>query len=89
MSIVENSKRWLAVGALTLAMCAISAAQALQDHKQRPHHGGGRDYCLVARCQDPVQVPDGGSAAGYLLTAGVVCLGALFVHSRRQKSLTT
>jgi hypothetical protein len=92
MSIIGNSKRWVAVGAVTLAMCAVSAAQAKNDLKHRVGHGGGDYYCNNDNCrpvQGPVQVPDGGSSAGYLLTAGVLCLGALFVHSRFRKSLMT
>lgn len=81
---IGNPKRWLAVGALTLAMCALSVAKPVKDNKHKGDHGGD-DWCRTAKCQ---QVPDGGSTAGYLLTAGAVCLGALFVHSRRQKSLS-
>jgi hypothetical protein len=83
---IGNPKRWIAVGALTLAMCAISVAQPEKYHKFR---GGPEvedwDYCRTTRCQ---QVPEGGSTAGYLLTVGAVCLGALLVRSRRQRSLT-
>jgi hypothetical protein len=83
MSKYGNPKRWLAVAALTLAMCAFSVAQPDKD-KHRGGHGGD-DWCRTAKCQ---QVPDGGSTAGYLLTAGAVCLGALFVHTRRRRSLS-
>lgn len=83
---IGSLKRWLTLGALTLATCSLSVAQPGNDHKhQGGHDGGDWNYCRTARCQ---QVPDGGSSAGYLLTTGVVCLGALFVYSRRQKSLT-
>jgi hypothetical protein len=87
MSTIGNPKKWLAVGALTLVMCAFSAAQPDKDHKHRGGQGGDDgDRCrIAANCH---QVPDGGSTAGYLLMGGVVCLGGLFVRSRRQKSLT-
>lgn len=85
MSTMQNTKRWLAVGALTLVMCAFSVAQPDRDHKHGGgHNGGGDNLCRTAKCQP---VPDGGSPVGYLLTAGAVCAGALFVHSRRKKIL--
>jgi hypothetical protein len=38
------------------------------------------------RCQ-PVQVPEGGSAAIYLLGAGLTCFGAMFLRSMVGKSV--
>lgn len=87
MSTMGNPKKWFAVGALTLAMCSFSFAKPENDRRHRGGQGGDDgDRCrIAANCH---QVPDGGSTAGFLLMGGVVCLGALFVHSRRQKSLT-
>ena len=86
MSTIQKPMRWLAVGALTLAMCTFSVAQPDKGHKHGGGHGGGDDnYCRTARCQP---VPDGGSSVSYLLAAGAVCIGALFVHSRRKRILS-
>lgn len=84
MSIVGNPRKWLAAGALTLAMCAFSVAQP--ERGKHPGKGGGSDKegCHTSNC---VQVPDGGSSVGYLFAVGAVCVGALLLHSRRQNSL--
>lgn len=78
---IGNPRRWLAVAAFTLAVCAFSFAQP---EKADKHKGGDDGSCHPGKCQP---VPDGGSAAGYLLAAGAVCSGALWIHSRRKKSL--
>ena len=85
MFTIQSPKRWLAVGALTLAICSTSVAKPDKGQKHGGGHGGGDDSCRTARCQP---VPDGGSSVSYLLTAGAVCAGALFVHSRRKKILS-
>jgi len=86
MSAIQNLLRWLAVGALALAMCTFSVAQPDKGHKHGGNQGGGNDdSCRAAKCQP---VPDGGSSFSYLLTAGAVCVGALLVHSRRKRTLS-
>jgi hypothetical protein len=43
---------------------------------------GPRDRCDPRRDRRCQQVPEGGSAAIYLLGAGITCLGAMFIRSR-------
>jgi hypothetical protein len=45
----------------------------------KPHRDKGCDPKRDRRCE---QVPDGGSAAIYLLGAGITCLGAMVIRSR-------
>jgi hypothetical protein len=71
-----NRKWWLALVALS---CMVPGAYATYkpDRFQRcEEHGNGRN------CR---QVPEGGSAAVYLLGAGITCLGAMFIRSRASK----
>jgi hypothetical protein len=72
---MNNSKRkwWLAVVAIC---CLAPVAFAEWDH----HHGC--DPHSRRNCQ---QAPEGGSAAAYLLGAGLTCFGAMFVRSRLAK----
>lgn len=67
-------KLWLGV-ALLLALAPASFA-VVKDHNN------------IERRSDSAQsvaVPEGGSAAIYLLGAGVTCLGAMFIRSRDSK----
>jgi hypothetical protein len=73
--IKANSKWWLAVALLCLAPVALSA-------KQDQNRDKGCDHSRRKDCQ---QVPEGGSAAIYVLGAGVTCLGAMFIRSRASK----
>jgi hypothetical protein len=67
-----KSNRKLALAALFL-MCLVPASFAAKP-KDR-----GCDPKRDRRCQ---QVPEGGSAAIYLLGAGITCLGAMVIRSR-------
>jgi hypothetical protein len=79
-----NRRWWLALVAL---LCMFPGAYAAKPD-QGPYatkldragrcgeHGKGRN------CQ---QVPEGGSAAVYLLGAGITCLGAMFIRSRASR----
>jgi hypothetical protein len=79
-----NRQWWLALVAL---LCIVPGAYA------KPGQGA---YATTAdrarRCDDRhwtakkcQQVPEGGSAAVYLLGAGITCLGAMFIRSRASK----
>jgi hypothetical protein len=66
----NNSKgKWLPA---FVVVCCLSSAAFAKSGKCEP-----RKNC--------VQVPDGGSAAVYLLGAGLTCVGAMFVRSRLAK----
>ena len=69
-----SRKLWLGV-ALLLALVPASFAVEKGHHyyEKRPDSG------------QSVAVPEGGSAAIYLLGAGLTCLGAMFVRSRNSK----
>lgn len=69
------SKQLLVVALMCLTPVALSARQD-KDKDRGCDHKRGRD------CQ---QAPEGGSAAIYLLGAGVTCLGAMFIRSRFAK----
>jgi hypothetical protein len=73
MMTVKEPKKWLLLGALVLLTPVFTLAHS-------PKDGG----CGVGqKCR---QVPDGGSAASYLLAVGATCLGAMLVRSRFDKS---
>ncbi len=59
--------------------CLVPASLAAKPNNQ----GHGCDSKQNRRCQ---QVPEGGSAAVYLLGAGITCLGAMVIRSRSLKS---
>jgi hypothetical protein len=67
-----NPKPWLAIGTLVLLLSTFSVAQ-------RSNAKRGSD---IREQRHSRQVPDGGAAASYLLTAGAACLGALVIRSR-------
>jgi len=71
----RDPKWWLAIAVLVLLTPVLSA----EPHRHKKDGCDGRES---ARCQ---QVPEGGSAAAYLLGAGVACLGAMFIRSRASK----
>ena len=66
---------WLALVAL---LCMVPGAYAT---KPDGTHGCG-EHGNAKKCR---QVPEGGSAAVYLLGAGITCLGAMFIRSRASK----
>jgi hypothetical protein len=61
------SRKWWLGAALLLCLAPSSFA------KHKCKHDGDRP------CKN---VPEGGSAAIYLLGAGITCLGAMFIRSR-------
>jgi hypothetical protein len=76
MLIGREYKKWLLIGALAMLTPVLSLAQ----------HSNGRDREPKRECNPHErgcqQVPDGGSAATYLLAVGATCLGAMVVRSR-------
>jgi hypothetical protein len=66
----EIRKSLLALGTVASLAPVLSFAQA----KDAP--------CAVG-CQ---AMPEGGSATGYLVVAGVICAGALLLHKRLHKA---
>jgi hypothetical protein len=68
---MKSSSRKLMLAVLLLCLVPTAFAKPKDDKKCDPR----RDR----RCQ---QVPEGGSAAIYLLGAGITCLGAIVVRSR-------
>jgi hypothetical protein len=70
-----TKKCWLGA---TLLLCLVPSSFALQ------RDGGHPDKCKPSdKCQQ--QVPEGGSAAIYLLGASLTCLGAMLLRSRSSK----
>jgi hypothetical protein len=81
-----NRKWWLALVAL---LYMIPGAYAKPDRgayglttADRAQRCDDRHWS-ANKCQ---QVPEGGSAAVYLLGAGITCLGAMFLRSRASKA---
>ena len=77
----KNGKWWLAV----VIVCCLSPAAFADwgnghDVFRAPERGC--DPHSRERCQ---QVPEGGSAAIYLLGAGLTCFGAMFLRSKVAK----
>jgi hypothetical protein len=66
---VSSRKLFLAV----LLLCVVPTAFA-----KKPKD----DKCEPRRDRHCEQVPEGGSAAIYLLGAGITCLGAMVIRSR-------
>jgi hypothetical protein len=80
MKTLRSHRRWLAVGALVLFMPVFALAKHDDKHK-----GCSNDRGRDSRpCQS---VPDGGSAAAYLLAAGAMSVGAIFVRSQLRKPI--
>lgn len=75
MIVRREPKKWLLTGALVLMTAVLSFAQHT-DHGDRGHK-----VCKPHERGCP-QMPDGGSAAGYLLAVGATCVGAMLVRSR-------
>ncbi len=74
------ARKWV-LGA-SLLLCLMPLSFALD---RDPDPGRGRGKCKPHdNCSD--SVPEGGSAAWYLLAAGLTCVGALSVRSRLSKS---
>jgi hypothetical protein len=92
----RDGKWWLAFFAiccLTPAVFAYGAVGGDGPHYGGPRHGGqqyggqrgggqGGGGGQVGGGQAPQQVPEGGSAAIYLIGAGLTCFGAMFLRSR-------
>jgi len=74
---MRSSKWWLAVAALVLLTPVLSSANEPDKKK-----GCDKDADDPRRC---LQVDEGGSAAAYLIGAGVTCLGAMLLRSRLAK----
>jgi hypothetical protein len=71
-----NGKRWLALVAL---LCMVPSAYAIKPDRARRCD---EQTWSARKCQ---AVPEGGSAAVYLLGVGITCLGAMFIRSRASK----
>jgi hypothetical protein len=71
----RDPKWWRAIAVLVLLTPMLSA-------EPYHHKKDGCDARESAKCR---QVPEGGSAATYLLGAGIACLGAMFLRSRASK----
>ena len=67
------SRKCLLALVVLLCLAPASLADRGKDKKCDDDRRGGK-HCR--------QVPEGGSAAVYLLGAGITCLGAMFVRSR-------
>ena len=70
-------KWWLGAG---LLLCLLPSSFALMPDADKPDHHKCKPR---ENCRE--QVPEGGSAAIYLLGAGLTCLGAVFIRSRASK----
>jgi hypothetical protein len=71
----KNGKWWLAV----VVLCCLSPVAFARHHDpQPPRPCHGRDCRWTA-------VPEGGSAAIYLLGAGLTCIGAMVLRSKLPK----
>jgi hypothetical protein len=68
---------------LVLALLLLCLAPA--SFASKPNRDRDRDRCDPRRDRKCQQVPEGGSAAIYLLGAGITCLGAIVIRSRSLK----
>jgi hypothetical protein len=83
MKKLANHKRWLAIGAFVLFMPVFALAKPHDKHEGcGDDRGRGKDS---RPCQS---VPDGGSAAGYLLAAAAVSMGAVLVRSQTKPTVS-
>ena len=72
-----NLKWWLGAALLlSLVPSSFAVERYHNDHEKRRTSGPPARQ----------QVPEGGSAAIYLLGAGITCLGAMFIRSRSVKT---
>ena len=71
-----NGKWWLV---LVVLLCMVPGAYATKPDRARRCE---EQNPSARKCQ---AVPEGGSAAIYLLGAGITCLGAVFICSRASK----
>lgn len=69
-----KSKWWLAL----IAICCLAPA-AFADECS-PHDKDQNKHC-------PQQVPEGGSAAVYMLGAGLTCFGAMYLRSKVARTM--
>jgi hypothetical protein len=71
----------------TAAGNSYSLGEFANFHIITPEVGG--KTCTAGNCseQEFFSVPEGGAALGYLIMAGLACLGAMIVRSRRQVCL--
>lgn len=73
------ARKWFLGASLLLCLMPVSFAL---DRGPAPDKGRGK--CKpYDNCSD--SVPEGGSAAWYLLAAGLTCLGAMSIRSRSSK----
>lgn len=73
---MKKSSKFILAALFLLCLAPASFAGKPRDRGCEPR----RDR----RCE---QVPEGGSAAIYLLGAGMTCLGAMVIRSRSQKAI--
>jgi len=73
---MSNSKWWLGM----IAICCLVPAAFADRHRCDPHDRDHDRNC-------PQQVPEGGSAAVYLLGAGLTCFGAMYLRSKTVKTM--
>jgi hypothetical protein len=75
-AIPMKSLSWKCLLAVVVLLCMAPASFANKPYKDK-------DKCRPGvNCR---QVPEGGSAAIYLLGAGITCLGAMLIRSRETK----
>ena len=66
--------------AVALLLYCVPSSLALQKVSEEPRH----DTCKPGhKCKQ--QVPEGGTAAIYLLGAGLACFGAMYIRARSSK----
>jgi hypothetical protein len=67
-----NNRKAKSLLAVIATFCSASSAFAVTD--------------TLARRNFNIQVPEGGSATAYLVGAGLVCFGAMFLRSKLAKA---
>jgi hypothetical protein len=75
---INVSRKWVLRASFLL--CLVSSSFALGPDSDNPEHRKCRPH---DNCEQ--QVPEGGSAAIYLLAAGLTCVGAMFLRSRSSR----
>ena len=71
-----NRKQWFIAAVAACCLVPSAFADRGRDHNCDPHR---------ERCQQQ-SMPEGGSAAIYLLGAGLTCVGAMVLRSKVAKS---